>query len=98
MGELAIKFGAHRFHVAANETVGILDNIDLDLLSSWTLDFADASISNINDKGRMYQIAFTNKDLSLTFVRKLYSHSGLEDQWHFDYKAALLSSGNNLHG
>ena len=98
MGELGIKFGNHRFYVSSNETVATLDNLDVDLLSSWSVEFDGVVLSNVNEKGRMYQINFANNDVSVTFIRKLYTIRGLEDQWHFDYHAKLFSSGNNLHG
>ena len=98
MGELGFKFGTHRFHVHANDTIAVLDNAEVDLLRSWTIEYDGVTLSNINQKGRMYQVQITNKDVSVTFIRKLYAIGGVEDQWHFDYQAKLLTEGKSLHG
>ena len=100
MGELAFKFGSHYFHIAANETLGVIDGTEVSLLKSWTLGLDDKyTVTNtVQEGGRMYEIAVENSDVNAKFIRKLYAVSGLADQWHFDYKAKLLSAATNLHG
>ena len=100
MGELGFKFGTHYFHIIANETLALLDGSQVELLKSWTFTFDDGTVlsNTVENRGRMYQIEVENSDVSIKFIRKLYAVSGLTDQWHFDYKAKLLSAGSELHG
>ncbi len=63
---------------------------------NWEMKYGDVVLSNRG--GKMYQLTVSSKAVSITFVRKVYQVVGLENQFHFDYKATLNNNGNELHG
>ena len=99
MGELGIRLNNHRFRVFANETTAILDGTLVSMEESWSVSFGnDIVLSNYAKKGDKHEIIVETKDLFITFIRKVYTVAVLEDQWHYDYKAKLITDGSNLHG
>ena len=99
MGELGIKFAHQEFHLYANDTIAYLNDVPVDLTREWSSQLEDVTVTNFVDESRrMYQITIANKDVMITFIRKVYIVADLERQWHYDYRAKLLSSGEQLHG
>ena len=98
MGELGIKFGNHRLYLNSNETHAMLDKSELDMMAEWTLSFDETDISNEVENGKFYKLTVQNSDIAISFIRKVYVVTGLDRQYHFDYSAKLLSSGDSLHG
>ena len=97
IGDLGIKFGSNRFFINPNTTDAILNDSPVSLATEWSLDFAEISVDN-RISGRTYEFTITTPELSLTFVRKFYAVSGLDLQYHFDYKAKLFKSNVDIHG
>ena len=98
IGELGIKFGKHYFQLNSNETEATLDKTSVDMSSAWLQIIDGTTVENEVKHGNMYSITIKNSDVAITFKRRTYIVAGLEKQWHFDYSATLLSSGENLHG
>lgn len=98
IGEVGIKIGSTRLFINPNSTEADMNKTPVSMAKSWSVDLSqNARISNEVD-GRMYKFTIETDDLSLTFIRKLYAISGLEPQFHFDYKAKLHSENIDIHG
>ena len=98
MGEIGFKFATHKLHLNANSSIATLDSSEISLKNPWSLTFEDVTIVN-KVNGRMYELEFNSRQVSITFIQKLYVHKGVPDQWHFDYKAALHGKDHTeLHG
>ena len=98
MGELGFKFGGNTLFINTNETYAVLnDQTVIDLTSNWEMTFGDVVLSNVARK-HMYEISVSTPEVSIQFIRKVYIVVGLDKQWHVDYKAKLISEGDNIHG
>ena len=98
MGEIGIKWFQHQFYVNANSTVAILDSQEISLASEFSIQLGEGAVLKNTANGRNYQFTLETADVSITFVRKLYTVVGLDAQWHFDYKSNLVNEKAALHG
>ena len=98
MGELGFKFGGNTLFISTNETYAVLNEETIvDLTANWEMAFGDVELVNVA-RNHMYEISVSTPEVSIQFIRKVYIVEGLERQWHVDYKAKLLSEGENIHG
>ena len=74
---LGIRFASHRLFLAANSTIATLDNTEVSLESTWTVTYGDYILSCVSDDSK-HELTIKNSDIALTFIRKVYRHSGLE--------------------
>ena len=98
MGEIGVQGFEHKFHVIANETTAVLDGREVDMRNDWDVSFNGVTFYNQARKGNMYEFTVETEDITITFIRRVYIVTGLERQWHYDYKAKLMNEGNALHG
>ena len=98
LGELGFKFNAHTAIFNSNSTVAVIDGQNVDLSQDWEMTFNDVKLKLVATNKKHYEIVLTTPDLVITFVRKVYMVSGLEPQFHFDYKLRQLRPNKELHG
>jgi hypothetical protein len=82
----------------SNSTVATLDGTPVSLDSDWALDFENGITFQNQLNGNLYSVTLKTPDLSITFIRKVYMVVGLENQWHFDYKARMFQDNSRFHG
>ena len=74
---LGFKIGSHTLYLHGNSTIGILDDAEVSLASDWSVQYGDVVLSNAVVNSR-YEITVKTSDIALTFIRKLYRHSGVQ--------------------
>jgi hypothetical protein len=99
MGSLGIKFYAHSILANSNSSFIVLDeNQEVRLDEEWTLNFDGGIIISNVPAQRKSVLTIETPDIVLSFIRKAYYVSGLEAQWHYDYKARILNINTDFHG
>jgi hypothetical protein len=98
MGELGIKFFNHKLFANSNSTSISLDDKEIRLDQAWTLSFEGGiTVTNTPIKKRS-ALTVETPDIVLSFIRKAYYVTGMEPQWHYDYKARILNINRDFHG
>ena len=93
-----IKFYSQQLYINSNSTIAILNESPISLETDWTLSFDNGITLKNEILGRMYLFTIQTEDVMITFARKVYMVSGVEPQWHYDYKARFLQSNHEFHG
>ena len=101
MGEIGIKVPGHQIFANSNSTFVVIDDQEVNIDEQWEIAYDNGVIiRNSPNKNHKFELTVETPQVVISFLKRAYYVTGMEPQFHFDYKARMLSleNGERLHG